>query len=87
MLVVVSNVTDPDLLDLFALTNKATQTAGKNQTLTNATGQNLSFKAASAGTFTFRLVVNDGYNDSAPATITVLNSLCFFNSSLLHLVF
>ncbi len=66
-----SNVTDADLLDQFGVTYKRTQTAGKNLTLVNATGQNLSFKAASAGTFTFRLVVNDGYNDSVPATITV----------------
>jgi hypothetical protein len=66
-----SNVTDPDLFDLFTLTYKWTQTAGKNLTLTNATGQNLSFKATSAGTFTFRLVVNDGWNDSAPMTVTV----------------
>jgi hypothetical protein len=70
-LTIVSNVTDADVLDQFGVTYKWTQTAGKNLTLVNATGQNLSFKAEKAGTFTFRLVVNDGYNDSAPATITV----------------
>jgi len=68
---VVSNVTDPDLFDIFAVTYKWTQTAGKNLTLTNATGQNLSFKADKAGTFTFRLVVSDAFNESAPATVTV----------------
>ena len=68
---ILSNVTDGDFLDQFGVTYKWTQTAGKNLTLVNATGQNLSFKADKAGTFTFRLVVNDGYNDSAPATITV----------------
>ncbi len=68
---ILSNVTDPDLFDIFAVTYKWTQTAGKNLTLTNATGQNLSFKATSAGTFTFRLVVSDAFNESAPATITV----------------
>jgi hypothetical protein len=68
---VVSNVTDPDAFDIFALTYKWTQSAGKNLTLTNATGQNLSFKADKAGTFTFRLVVNDAFNESAPATVTV----------------
>ena len=68
---IVSNVTDPDLFDMFALTYKWTQVAGKNLTLTNATGQNLSFKAASAGTFTFRLVVSDAFNESAPATVNV----------------
>jgi hypothetical protein len=68
---ITSNVTDPDMFDLFTLTYKWTQTAGKNLTLTNATGQNLSFKADKAGTFTFRLVANDGWNDSAPVTITV----------------
>ena len=68
---ITSNVSDVDFLDQFGVTYKWTQTAGKNLTLVNATGRNLSFKADKAGTFTFRLVVNDGYNDSAPATITV----------------
>jgi hypothetical protein len=68
---IVSNATDGDPLDQFGLTYKWTQTAGKNLTLVNATGRNLSFKAEKAGTFTFRLVVNDGYNDSSPAAITV----------------
>jgi len=68
---IVSNVSDPDLFDLFAVSYKWTQVAGKNLTLTNATGQNLSFKADKAGTFSFRLVVSDGYNDSAPATVSV----------------
>jgi hypothetical protein len=68
---ITSNVSDGDFLDQFSVTYKWTQTAGKNYTLVNATGQNLSFKADKAGTFTFRLVVNDGYNDSAPATMTV----------------
>jgi hypothetical protein len=68
---IVSNVTDADLFDVFTIAYRWTQTAGKNLTLTNATGQNLSFKADKAGTYTFRLVANDGWNDSAPATITV----------------
>ena len=68
---ITSNVSDVDFLDQFGVTYKWTQTAGKNFTLVNATGQNLSFKADKAGTFTFRLVVSDGYNDSAPATMTV----------------
>jgi len=66
-----SNVTDPDLFDVSAVTYKWTQVSGKNLTLTNATGQNLSFKATSAGTFSFRLVVSDGFNESAPMTINV----------------
>jgi len=68
---ITSNVSDGDFLDQFGITYKWTQTAGKNFTLVNATGQNLSFKADKAGTFTFRLVVSDGYNDSSPATMTV----------------
>jgi hypothetical protein len=66
-----SNVSDPDFLDVFGVTYKWTQTAGKNLTIANTTGQNLSFKADRAGTFTFSLFVSDGYNESAPATITV----------------
>jgi hypothetical protein len=68
---IASNVTDADLFDLVVMNYTWAQTAGKNLTLTNATGQNLSFKADKVGTYTFRLVVNDGWNDSAPATITV----------------
>jgi hypothetical protein len=68
---VVSNVTDTDLFDAVLVTYGWTQTGGKNLTLTNATGSNLTFKATRVGTFTFRLVVNDGYNDSAPAAVTV----------------
>jgi hypothetical protein len=69
--IIPANVTDTDLLDIALMNYKWTQTSGKNLTLTNATGQNLSFRADVAGTFTFRFVANDGWNDSAPATITV----------------
>jgi len=65
------NATDSDLLDSLGLTYRWSQTSGKNLTLVNASGPNLTFKADKAGTFAFRLVVSDGYNDSAPVTVAV----------------
>lgn len=48
-----------------------TQTGGPGVTLTNAASGTPGFTPLEAGTYIFKLVVNDGASDSAPDTVTV----------------
>ncbi|MGO8946422.1 MAG: PKD domain-containing protein, partial [Ktedonobacterales bacterium] len=54
------------------LTYLWTQTSGPTVTLSSATAEQPTFTApATAATLTFQLVVNDGQNNSLPATVTI----------------
>jgi N-acetylneuraminic acid mutarotase len=58
--------------DRDPLTYEWTQTGGPNVTLVQPTLQNLSFVPAKIGNYTFRLVVDDGEEKSAPAVANVV---------------
>ena len=66
-----SGSSDPD--SSVVLTYSWTQKSGANVILSDATAEKPTFTAPAApDTLTFELVVNDGFLDSAPSTVTVM---------------
>ena len=69
--VLTGSATDADKADT-SFTYSWSQTAGSTVTLSSATAQNPTFTAPNAlGDLTFQLAVDDGHDNSAPASVTV----------------
>ena len=65
---ILANVADPDN---DTITYRWNQTGGQALLLSGLTARNISFTPNRSGVYSFELVVNDGFNDSPPASINV----------------